>query len=1190
MASPAGSARKISEELIKAFEEHKLEATHHDHKVVHKIGNSECVWKKKQMIGIGASGAVWLQEKEGTGELRAVKMLVRNAPMGLCHSRELLALVKLKAYPHLFVEFLGWYESHENMFLALEYVEGGDMSKYIAEGGPKPVSEVKSIARQILEGLEILHSLSIYHRDLKPQNILIACLEPIWVKIADFGVSKREHTASSVRSHVGTYGYMAPEVLGYFPKRRARHPAYALDMWSLGILLHEIATCKKPFCFGATDTVQESDLDISDSESENVTTPTSTPVYVARLDEEFLGRYCSGHAEFPVEILNTSHMCNDLGGINFLKALLAAVPKDRLTATCALKAPWLAEYACPVEDLKNEFRLLGVDLDLMSGKEAQKEDTTQFFSGSAKKPISSLLTQAAVNGFCLAIKQLLDFGLIKGDIIKESLRLAMKNGQFEAAGILLRNGCVVGGPDEEKILHSAFETKRVEVVDTLLQHDIPYETTFPWAKLYLLFIRSRDLDILEIVIRRLDINQPVDNHGRTPLQLAAENGYFDAAQLLLISGAHVDAIDEYGRGIMSYAAQGGHVDVVKLLLDRGAGVGATDWDYRRSLSYAAQGGHVDVVKLLLDRGVNVGAIDWDWDYRESLRYAAEGGHADVVKLLLDRGAGVDAIDKYGRGSMSYAAEGGHVDVVKLLLDRGVNVDAIDRRNRRSLSYAAQGGHVDVVKLLLDRGVNVDVIDNGQRSLSYAAQGGHVDVVKLLLDRGADVDATGWDDRRSLSYAAEGGHVDVVKLLLDRGANVDAIDRINRRSLSYAAQGGYVDVVKLLLDRGADVDATGWDDRRNLSYAAEGGHVDVVKLLLDRGVDVDAIDRINRRSLSYAAQGGHVDVVKLLLDRGADVDATGWDDRRSLSYAAEGGHVDVVKLLLDRGVDVDAIDRINRRSMSYAAEGGHVDVVKLLLDRGADVDATDWDDRRSLGYAAEGGHVDVVKLLLDGGAGVDAIDKYGRESMSYAAEGGHVDVVKLLLDRGADATNLRMTLSSAVLPGSSNMLKHILDSDINIAEAIDIKSLQTAVCHTRNTKRTMQSKWFTRLHLGSGVFVHALLYAVIKARLDLAKLFLDSGIDPTAKSCALACAAERGNSDMVKLLLDNGVDVNEKFKDRAALAYAATRGHLDIVKLLLDSGADEDALVALRCANDGGHWDIAELLSEQIEKESGERRE
>jgi cell division cycle 2-like protein len=60
------------------------------------------------------------------------------------------------------------------MFLVMEYVRDGDLSKYIQrskEGskGSRSLMEVKEITRQILEGLEVLHSKKIYHRDLKPQ-------------------------------------------------------------------------------------------------------------------------------------------------------------------------------------------------------------------------------------------------------------------------------------------------------------------------------------------------------------------------------------------------------------------------------------------------------------------------------------------------------------------------------------------------------------------------------------------------------------------------------------------------------------------------------------------------------------------------------------------------------------------------------------------------------------------------------------------------------------------------------------------------------------------------------------------------------------------------------------------------------------------------------------------------------------
>lgn len=80
----------------------------------------------------------------------------------------------------MFVRFFGWYENRNDIFLAMEYIEHGDLSKYIKEheGGETGAKEMeaKEITRQILEGLTVLHEKGICHRDLKPQVWLLLIL------------------------------------------------------------------------------------------------------------------------------------------------------------------------------------------------------------------------------------------------------------------------------------------------------------------------------------------------------------------------------------------------------------------------------------------------------------------------------------------------------------------------------------------------------------------------------------------------------------------------------------------------------------------------------------------------------------------------------------------------------------------------------------------------------------------------------------------------------------------------------------------------------------------------------------------------------------------------------------------------------------------------------------------------------
>lgn len=67
----------------------------------------------------------------------------------------------------LFVLFFGWYENRDFVFIAMEYIEHGDLSQYLKTPGSR--SNAREITRQLLEGLAVLHEKKICHRDLKPQ-------------------------------------------------------------------------------------------------------------------------------------------------------------------------------------------------------------------------------------------------------------------------------------------------------------------------------------------------------------------------------------------------------------------------------------------------------------------------------------------------------------------------------------------------------------------------------------------------------------------------------------------------------------------------------------------------------------------------------------------------------------------------------------------------------------------------------------------------------------------------------------------------------------------------------------------------------------------------------------------------------------------------------------------------------------
>lgn len=71
-------------------------------------------------------------------------------------------------YSHLFVQFFGWFENEDDIFLTMEYIDGGDLSEYMVDRETAKLN-AGEITKQILEGLQVLHGEGICHRDLKPK-------------------------------------------------------------------------------------------------------------------------------------------------------------------------------------------------------------------------------------------------------------------------------------------------------------------------------------------------------------------------------------------------------------------------------------------------------------------------------------------------------------------------------------------------------------------------------------------------------------------------------------------------------------------------------------------------------------------------------------------------------------------------------------------------------------------------------------------------------------------------------------------------------------------------------------------------------------------------------------------------------------------------------------------------------------
>jgi tetratricopeptide (TPR) repeat protein len=206
------------------------------------IGASVSHFQLIERLGGGGMAVVYKALDLRLGRLVALKFLAPGMEANEeARLRFLLEARAISALDHPNVCTL--YEIGEaddgRTFLAMAYVEGGTLRHQLAQGPLEPL-EAALLAAQVAEGLGAAHARGIIHRDIKPGNLLLG---DGLVKIADFGVARladQEHITRDGQT-LGTWSYMSPEQVN------GKEVTPAADLWSLGVVLFELITGKRPF-------------------------------------------------------------------------------------------------------------------------------------------------------------------------------------------------------------------------------------------------------------------------------------------------------------------------------------------------------------------------------------------------------------------------------------------------------------------------------------------------------------------------------------------------------------------------------------------------------------------------------------------------------------------------------------------------------------------------------------------------------------------------------------------------------------------------------------------------------------------------------------------------------------------------------------------------------------------------------
>lgn len=195
-------------------------------------------FKIGKRLGRGKFGKVYVAMEKRSQFIVALKVISRKEVSAWKVEKQLVREVQVQRklkHPNI-LSLYTWFMDNDNIYLVLEYADGGDLYNK----GPLPVNKVKPIIRQIMEGLNHLHNAGVAHRDVKAENVLL--LKNGQVKVADLGWATHITSANTRRTTLcGTLDYLSPEMVSGQPHGKP------VDVWAVGVLMYELLTGKAPF-------------------------------------------------------------------------------------------------------------------------------------------------------------------------------------------------------------------------------------------------------------------------------------------------------------------------------------------------------------------------------------------------------------------------------------------------------------------------------------------------------------------------------------------------------------------------------------------------------------------------------------------------------------------------------------------------------------------------------------------------------------------------------------------------------------------------------------------------------------------------------------------------------------------------------------------------------------------------------
>ncbi|KJP89079.1 CMGC/CDK protein kinase [Plasmodium fragile] len=311
-------------------------------------------YRRLNKISEGTYGAVFRAQNKETKQIVALKQLkhfssMRHEGFAITSLREINILLQLYHENILSVKEVVIGKHLNDIYLVMEYVEH-ELKMLLDNKTPSfTISELKCLLKQLLSGVDYLHTNWVMHRDLKTTNLLYSNKGVL--KICDFGMARKfgHINNQNITRNVVTLWYRAPELL-----LGERCYTNKIDIWSVGCIFAEMIL-KKPLFIGENETDQIlkilSLLGLPDREDYPEFYEYS---FISKNKELFKKKKIKMNvtkirSHFPNVANQFSGLYLSDTGLDLLQQLLHFNPKHRISAADALKHPYFKEFPKPLD-------------------------------------------------------------------------------------------------------------------------------------------------------------------------------------------------------------------------------------------------------------------------------------------------------------------------------------------------------------------------------------------------------------------------------------------------------------------------------------------------------------------------------------------------------------------------------------------------------------------------------------------------------------------------------------------------------------------------------------------------------------------------------------------------------------------------------------------------------------------------